>query len=246
VDIHGLSIGEEDTQTVVEQGSTYSKTIPPIIGYASLGYKWNSTPIDAMDYSSGDLFEIEVSDNAEIYLIYYEIRSTTLTISKRVAGTMANKTTMFEFTVGIYDNAGMAYHDAEYKYVIVNASGATIAADTLTLSHSGEWTFHIKHGESLIISDILADDYFRVIEDDYADYEASFIDSKDTTSTLVISKDTTLLGMDGTPRTITFTNERIIVPVTGIANPGSMLILTMLALCVLICLMFLRRKRRSE
>jgi len=70
VDVSGNSIGMTDTQTIVEDGDTYSKTFPPVNGYIDLGYKWDSPPADAEDCEPGRPTDIEVTEDAVIYLVY--------------------------------------------------------------------------------------------------------------------------------------------------------------------------------
>jgi hypothetical protein len=71
VDTDGKPIPDQaDTQTVVEAGSDYSKTIPPLSGYAVLGYKWESAPEGPLDYTPGHPSNLPVSADGVIYLVY--------------------------------------------------------------------------------------------------------------------------------------------------------------------------------
>ena len=70
VDANGASLGMADTQTIVEDGDTYSKAFPPINGYMDLGYKWHSPPADAEDCEPGRPTDLEVTEDAVIYLVY--------------------------------------------------------------------------------------------------------------------------------------------------------------------------------
>ena len=225
IDTNGVSIGSPSSATyTVAHGDPFTldpALIPVISDYQYIQWKVGSS--GQLQDNSTPVYLASVLVETDIYLIYDQVPNTTsLTISKVVEGPMANETTAFKFTVSVFDNSGTALDGAEFKYEITNANDVTILAGTLRLDHSGEWTFNLKHGESIVITGISPDGYIQIVEDQNAYYEASYMDSEDLTSTKVTSCDTTMLAMTEAPRTIDFTNERIYVPETGIADLDNM------------------------
>ena len=246
-DIYGNPIADvSDSISLAGPGTVYSKTLPAIPGYIAAGYTWLRAPDGSgADYTPGNPSGIAVSANADIYLVYRAVSNTTLTVSKTVTGTMANKTARFGFTIGMFDYDGTALAGAAFAYEITDISGVTVVADVLTLSSNGEWTFRLKHGERLVINSVSSESYIRIVEEAAAYYEASFIDSEDVTAAQIFSGDTALLTMTGDPRAIAFINERIIVPETGITDLTRAPILSVLSLLGLTGLTaFSVRKRR--
>ena len=248
IDITGAPIGSPNYATyTVAHGDPFTldpSQVPVISNYDYIQWKvgLSGQPQD----KNIPVYLASVLNDTDIYLIYNKVPEiTTLTISKAVAGSMANESISFMFTVSIFDNSGAALDGAEFEYEFMNTNNATTQTGTLLLNGNGEWSFRLKHGESLVITGISPDGYIQVVEDHNAYYEASYIDSEDLTSTKVINRDTTLLAMTEAPRTIAFTNERLYVPETSIADPETMpyVIAPVAATILLIATMFPRRRR---
>jgi hypothetical protein len=248
IDTTGAPIGSPNsTSYTVAHGDPFTldpAQIPVISNYEYIQWKVGSSG-QSQDKNI-PVYLASVLNDTDIYLIYSNVPdTTTLTISKVVVGSMANESTAFMFTVSLFDNSGTALDGAEFEYEITNANNITIQADTLLLNSSGEWTFSLKHGESITINGISPDGYIQVVEDPNAYYEASYIDSEDTTSTKVVNRDTTLLAMTEAHRTIAFTNERLYVPETSIADPETLqFVIAPVAATILLAATRLFRRRR--
>ena len=169
-----------------------------------------------------------------------EPKTTTLTISNTMEGSMDDPARVCRFTVRIFDNAGLVLNGEDFGYKISNASGATVEADTMTLDIYGEWSFCLRHGDSVVINGIAPDSYIQVIEDRDAGYETFFTDSDDTASTQVIGRNTTMLAMTKDPREIDFTNERVGVPWTAFDEPETINAFTIMALLIVATGFFVR------
>jgi hypothetical protein len=250
IDTNGVSIGSPSSATyTVAHGDPFTldpSLIPVISDYQYIQWKVGSS--GQLQDNNTPVYLASVLAETDIYLIYDQVPNTTsLTISKMVEGPMANETTAFKFTVSIFDNSGTALAGAEFEYEITNVNNVTMQTGTLQLDNSGEWTFSLKHGERIIINGVSPDGYIQVVEEQNAYYEASYIDSEDLTSTKVVDKDTTMLAMTEAPRTIDFTNERIYVPETGIADPDTMPYVMMpIATTLLLAAKTILRRRKGS
>ncbi|MCL2695201.1 MAG: carbohydrate-binding domain-containing protein, partial [Clostridiales bacterium] len=80
--------------------------------------------------------------NVSIFLIYKEISETTVTVSKTITGTYANKNRTFAFTVSFYA-------DADGLLPLPANTTFPCTGGTLTLDAQGSDTVHLQHGQSV-------------------------------------------------------------------------------------------------
>jgi len=158
-----------------------------------------------------------------------KVMLTTLTVSKTVTGTMANRNKAFDFTVTFRDvNGNPLPAGTQFNYIgdIIAGSDATAPPNgVLTLDGNGSAIFALGHGQVIVIKDVALDNYVQIVEAEDLNYTASFIDSE-AGQTVVIENDTASQVMTE-DRIFSFTNERIIVPHTGITlgDAGEILML---------------------
>lgn len=146
--------------------------------------------------------------------------TTNLTISKTVIGTMGNRDREFEFTVYFKDfNGSPLPQGTQFKYVgdIIGGSGVSVPPDgILTLDFFGSAKFNLKHGQIIVIENVLLDGYVQIVETLNPRYTTFFVDSKNP-EVITDGRDTTLRAMTE-DRVFDFTNENVEVPPTGIAS----------------------------
>ena len=149
--------------------------------------------------------------------------TTTLTISKTVAGDLGNLTMAFDFTVFFEDASGDPLPTGTQFSYTGDATG------TLTLGSDGSATFQLSHGQSITIEDVPMNGFVRIIEDP-GDHTPSFVDSEDA-GTVVDGYDTTMLPM-AADRSFSFINDRSMVPPMGIrlGNSSALLLPAMVIL----------------
>ncbi|MDR2196485.1 MAG: hypothetical protein LBO07_00765, partial [Coriobacteriales bacterium] len=141
------------------------------------------------------------------------LANTTLTVSKQVAGTRADTTKAFEFTLWLYDYDGatpLAGTQFSYTGGVVAGSGATApSGGTFTLDAEGKATFSLTHGQSITVTGIPENRRVRVAETVPAtsSYAASFKDSAQS-AVVVQGADTGVRALSATPRTFAFTNTK--------------------------------------
>ena len=234
VDIYGNSIeGVDNSMCLISRGSVYNKEIPTISGYIGKGHKWDAAPdSNGLDYAPGLPTSTVITENRTVYFVYAPVPTVTeLTISKAVAGDLADKTRYFEFTIFFKDSDHIPLFDGtEFSYKIIGAGVAYPSTTFLALDSDGKSTFLLKHGQSIIIEGVPLNSYVRIIETSDLSYDVSFIDSENSASSPTIGNDTGVFALtEG--RTIDFTNARISVPLTGLkaGNAGAPLMLPILA-----------------
>jgi len=167
--------------------------------------------------SLGTVLPVKLDENYKI------VSFTTVTVSKAVKGKYADMTKTFDFTVCFYSDA----------------------QGTIPLETGGKYTFSLKSGQDIVIPNVPANAYVRIVEDDAGDfYSASFKDSADTSGTK--GSDTGVRPMSVQPRSFDFeSTAKTIVPM-GIAGTGRGYVPLILAaislISVIIAIDLMRRK----
>jgi hypothetical protein len=166
--------------------------------------------------------------------INYRDPSTTLTVTKTVTGSYANKDKVFDFTIYLEDSGGVPLASGATFSYTKEAGGSAVESDTLTVVAGGMATFSLKHGQKIIINGVNANGKIRIVEDQGSFYDAYFIDSVLGETK---SNDTGPLMRNMTAdRVFDFTNERIVVPPTSIdkTDTGQLWLLTGLPILMLL------------
>ncbi|MCL2513155.1 MAG: hypothetical protein FWF08_04555, partial [Oscillospiraceae bacterium] len=201
----------DTTVTIQSATPVYTKTIPEQNGYKVLGY-FIGDPFIGEYTQDAAVTDHPLSDDMIIYFVYQ--KTTTLTVSKEVAGDYANRGKVFNFTVYFEDSGGKAPVPGTNFYYIKETGGNTAENGTLTVVDGGIADFSLAHGQKIIISGVDADGRMRIAEDEYPYYDASFADSE---LGYEEGGDTGPQMRDMTPdRVFDFTNERVEVPETGL------------------------------
>jgi len=168
-----------------------------------------------------------VTDDMIIYLIF---RPNTLTVSKKVDGDYVNHVNLnkdWEFTVYFFDDQKVPLSSGrEFKYTIANSDSSQNG--TLTLSADGSATFLLKHGDKIVIYGVPVNAYFRIEENEDKNYNTSYVDSIDSSSSRD-GNDTGVLGMSK-DRKFDFTNTFFIPPDMGVSTGTThLIVLSLLA-----------------
>jgi len=146
--------------------------------------------------------------------------TSTLTVTKAVAGDQGETNKAFTFTIKIDGEAG-----EQYK-MMIGSTETTLVSGTAA-------TFQLKHGESAVITGLSATDVYTVSENDY------------TTEGYVTTVAGNETGSITANTTVAYTNTKNAPPLTGvIANIAPYLLLA--ALAVAMGLVFLDKKKKSE
>jgi hypothetical protein len=169
-----------------------------------------------------------------------------ITVSKMVAGIMANKTKQFNFTLHVATNEfgaiPVSNGTVPYTGGIVAGSGAVQPADgTLTLNAMGQAAFTLSHGQTMTF-DLQGDWGFRVVETIDTHYSTTFTDSSGGLSGTF---DTGFRPVGLTPKTIAYINTSSIVP-TGIedSSRNALAFITLAGMASISALTFSSIKKR--
>jgi len=205
VSIDGQPIdGVQDNTVMFPANTLYGKAIPAILGYTAVGHKWGTTPPNGSGtYTPGNPSKtITASDT--IYFVYDQAK-TDVTISKTVAGSFADRTKPFSFTVALRD-AGGTPMSAGTSFTTVGGTG------TLTLDANGAAVISLKHGQSITIINVLSACNIQIAETPESGYTTEFTDSGGASG----SDDTGFRPVGDAARTFAFKNTRATAPPTGI------------------------------
>jgi len=214
-----------NTTTFVFYGKTYSKPIPPIVGYDTMGYFIGATfnpPINI--YTPGSSVPSQsVSGDMTVFFVYEKM--CTLTISKKVTGIYAQKSRPWDFTLYLLDGFGVPLAGT-FNYTIFGAGGATVRTGTISPdSADGSDVFELRHNQKIVIAGVPISAFVRIVEETDSNYDTSYIDSNFPT---VKVDDYDTGGSNSTPspvmlamsaeRQFDFTNEWIYVPEAGVSS----------------------------
>lgn len=132
-----------------------------------------------------------------------------LKIEKKVAGTAANTSDRFSFTVKIYGISG--------KYAVTKSSDS-ITGDSV-INGNGTYTFGLAHGDSVSIANLPVGATYEVVESDNYGYDSTsanvigtgaFTEAKKTVTGSISSEDSV------TANEVDYTNNKGFMPQTGI------------------------------
>jgi len=196
------------------------RTIPAIDGYEFVDWAIGG-PAATEGNTSVSL--PGVPSDVDIYLIYEEIVTTTVTVSQMVDGAFANMERPFLFTIYFYtDELGddPLPLDTAFTYeggVTDGAEAEKPADGELLLDSGGKDTFSLTHGQTLTIKGIPVGVYVRIAMeiDPKGNYSASFKDSADVDNTSGHDTGARLLGWQ--PRTFGFVNAMKTITPSGVA-----------------------------
>lgn len=121
-------------------------------------------------YDRDDTSETVVfpDNQTKVINLYYTLAAQGLTITKKVTGLMADKDQSFNFTLSFSGYTNQSdLEDVSYDYNDLMAQELS----TLQKDGNGNYTFQLKHGESLILHDVPYGVTVTVTEDDYSSEE---------------------------------------------------------------------------
>jgi len=148
--------------------------------------------------------------------------TTSLTVSKEVAGALGNRLYDFDFAIYFTDSNGYPLPaGTEFIFVgdTIPDTVATAPPDgTLTLNSNGRAMFTLRHGQLITIEDLPLAGNVRIMEIENLNYTTSFRDSENAGAP-VVGNDTGMLSMVDN-RVIDFINDRFVPPPTGL-NVGN-------------------------
>jgi LPXTG-motif cell wall-anchored protein len=127
--------------------------------------------------------------------------SDSLTISKTVAGTAANTNDSFKYTLSVSGASG--------NYTVTKHSGTTDTTETLTAGT--DYSFSLKHGESIVVANLPVGAKYTVTEAD-TDYEESNKIDNVASNDGLVATGTIKTGGD----TVAYKNTKGFGPDTGI------------------------------
>lgn len=158
--------------------------------------------------------------------------SHTLTVKKEVTGNQGDKTKEFEFPITITNSEGTT---KKYNYTITGGTGTSSGTFTSGTGH----TISLKHGETIEITGLTAQDTYNVSETAVNGYTTAYkIGSGSETSYTAA-----LTGTIAADTLITFINTKNVNTPTGVILTFMPYIL-MIAAGFVVAAVFLRRKRR--
>ena len=165
------------------------------------------------------------------------VDSTGVTISDVVAGSFADRTKPFTYTVYILDSSGAPLPSGtSFDYVggVVSGSGAVAPPNgTLVLDSTSKATVDLKHGQMITIVDVLANEQIRIVETVVSDYTVTYTDSVD--GLVTTGNDTGAKTVGANARRFDFVNTHSTVTPTDI--PGDWTWMTGLLLLAFFVLM---------
>ena len=158
------------------------------------GYIFKDWGIDSFSSLKGNTTVSipNVTDATIIYLIYMEIPTTTLTVSKQVAGVYALQNKSWEFTVYFTDDLGVPLPSGtKFDYTIsYNGLGPSPQTGELELDSGGSAKFYLKHDQKIVINDVSLSSFIRIVAETDEHYITTYTDSNDPTATPVFDNDT--------------------------------------------------------
>ena len=182
----------------VPNGTTFAldgtgdRIVPTIPGYTFID--WLIFP--GLPQGNTNVVVNNVTDYMIIHLLYEEEAqaTTTLTVSKLVAGPYALRDKIWPFTVYFANDAGTPLPSGTvFNYTLTTPSQPD-QTGTITLNSGGSATFNLKHGQKIVFDGVPLDARIRIVETPDANYIASYKDS--TYPTPVADHDT---GGSGNP-----------------------------------------------
>ena len=160
-----------------------------------------------------------VTGNMTLYAKW--VQSSSVTVSKTVAGSYGDKNKEFYFTIRLFDeNGNQLPKGRQFQYTgsIISGSGAKApAGGTLTLDSDGEAEFTLKHGQQMTVTGIVINSKVQIAENSTPGYTTSYKDSNETHA----GTDTGICTLTGTAKTFAYTNTRTEVVPTGISAENS-------------------------
>ncbi len=228
------SEAQETTLSVYAGGdmSGISNMLALPAGYRHFAYTTNSTAAqnDYIDTEDGRQVVRVADENREIYsvndssVLPVKLMAPpaicSVTVSKMVDGSFANKSKVFDFTMyfanisGVPLAAGTAFN---YIGGIIPGSGAEAPANgTLALDAQGKAGFSLLHGQRITISGLPISSMIRIVETANEDYATQYKDSIEANP--VYSNDTGSKLIFTLTRAFAFTNTRVFIVPTGVTD----------------------------
>ena len=162
-------------------------------------------PFDLIAGEPSPYFDKAINTHTHVIGYFNEApRITDVTISKTIAGDLANMTQTFEFTVYVTDSS-----HAEFQY-----ESSTIPGGVLVFDEEGKATFTLGHGQEITIKDVPVDAMIRIVETTHHHYIASFKDSAE--DHYEREPDTGFRLVGEAPRTFDFLNTIDLPPPVGV------------------------------
>jgi len=157
------------------------------------------------------------------------LTTTTLAVSKTVTGEFANRIQEFEFTIFLQDSNGDPLEEGSQFDFAGSRNGI------LTLDEKGSASFWLAHDQIIYIEEVPLDGYMQVVETPIVGYSTSFIavdnEGEDVRGYGNVTPELSIT--EG--RSVYFTNDRVVVPPTGLnlGNFGAIVLLTTVILLLM-------------
>lgn len=201
---------------IVAPGSTITAPSPGPTrdGYFLAGWYRDVSGTNPWNFASDT-----VTGNMKLYAKWVE--SSSVTVSKTVAGDYGDKTKEFNFTIRFMNENGSKLPGGTqfiYTGSIISGSGAEApAGGMLTLDSNGEAAFTLKHGQQITIAGAAMNSKVQIVENLAAGYTTSFRDG----NTIYTGADTGICTLADAAKTFAYINTRTAVVPTGVSAGGS-------------------------
>lgn len=213
------------TETIKSYGDT---GLSPRSGYEFLGWSEDpkATETDKL-YKAGDQIIVDETDATAKNILYaiWKQSTVTLKITKTVTGNFGDKSKAFQFSMQV--DGGNSFE--------LTANGTALAQGS-----QSDYTFSLKHGESIEIKGIPVGKKIVLAETNAEQYTVSFNDTVETNRNYVNEK-----GLKENT-TINVTNHRNVSPDTGVFVDSLPYILIIACVAGVAALFLIRRRKKRE
>lgn len=211
------------TETIKSYGET---GLPSRSGYEFLGWSKVQDATEAT-YKAGDQIIVDETDAAAKNILYAIWKQSTvkLTITKTVTGNFGDKSKAFQFSMQV--DGGNSFE--------LTANGTALAQGS-----QSDYTFSLKHGESIEIKGIPVGKKIVLAETNAEQYTVSFNDTVETNRNYVNEK-----GLKADTE-IAVVNYRYTQPDTGVFVDSLPYILIIACVAGVAALFLIRRRKKRE
>ena len=204
---------------------SYDETgLSPRSGYEFLGWSEDPKATDA-PYKAGDQIVVDNTDNENILYAIWKQSTVALKITKTVTGNFGDKSKAFQFSMQV--DGGNSFE--------LTANGTALAQGS-----QSDYTFSLKHGESIEIKGIPVGKKIVLAETNAEQYTVSFNDTVETNRNYVNEK-----GLKADTE-IAVVNYRYTQPDTGVFVDSLPYILIIACVAGVAALFLIRRRKKRE
>lgn len=214
------------TETIKSYGET---GLPSRSGYEFLGWSKVQDATEAT-YKAGDKIIVDETDapTKNVLFAIWKQSTVKLTVTKTVTGNFGDKSKAFEFSMKV-DNGD-------------NSFDLTVNGKALTKGTQGDYTFSLKHGESIEIKGIPVGKQIVLAETKAENYGVKFGENDMITS----GPRTVTIGGLTADTEIAVENYRNTQPDTGVLVDSLPYILIIACVAGVAALFFIRRRKKRE